>query len=359
VTRILIVEDDPAQARVLARAISMRRPGYTVLTSENGLSATRLLREEEVDVVLADLQMPEMNGFELLAWLLEHRPSLPVFTMTAYGNEQTRNQLSAYGSVECFTKPIDIETVVERMSESLSRDVRGHVRNMNLVPFLQLLELERMTCTLNVEREGRRGTLFVRQGELLDARLDELAGEPAALELVAWSNASITISGNCTLSHRSIDKPFSFILMESLRLHDERARARSAESGDPVPPSLLDATQRSLSLPPNLLAIAVVDVETGTLLACGDRDGVATQELILLAANVYRHEMRLVSSLNLAGEAVEELVLSSQTYCEVIQPLATVPAFALAVFDPEETNLMMARLELRRLVTDLRWMGPQ
>jgi hypothetical protein len=147
--------------------------------------------------------------------------------------------------------------------------------------------------------------------------------------------------------------------MESLRLHDERARAGSAESGGPIPPSLLDATQRSLSVPPNLLAIAVVDVETGTLLACGDRDGVATQELIALAVNVYRHEMRLVSSLNLAGEAVEELVLSSRTYCEVIQPLAKISAFALAVFDPEETNLVMARLELRRVVTDLCWRSPQ
>jgi hypothetical protein len=51
-----------------------------------------------------------------------------------------------------------------------SEDVRGHVHNVSLPAFLQLMEMERKTCTLTVHSEGRTGTLFLRRGELLEAR---------------------------------------------------------------------------------------------------------------------------------------------------------------------------------------------
>ena len=81
-TRVLIVDDDPNQVRVLARVVSLRQPGLSVVTAHSGSEAVELLRSMPIDLVLTDLQMPDMNGFELVAWLLSHQPHVQVFTMT-------------------------------------------------------------------------------------------------------------------------------------------------------------------------------------------------------------------------------------------------------------------------------------
>jgi len=353
-TKILIVEDDAAQARVLSRAIALRRPDYLVLTSPNGLEATRLLREEDVDLILTDLQMPEMNGLELLAWLLEHRPGVAVFTMTAYGNEQTIHQLSTYGPVACFTKPVDVETVVTRMAESLQRDVRGHVRNLSLPGFLQLIEIERVTCTLNVEHDGRRGTLFVHAGELLDARSEHLAGEAAAMAMLAWPNPSITISGNCAELTRSINKPLNFVIMDALRLQDENARGRYP-SQQPFASFGKELEATAIVIPPNAAGIAIVDLTSGAILSHGHRAGVPLAELSSMALAILRLEEHTVATYD-ASEQVEELALTTPSYCELIRRLpGDAPAFVLMVYRPDECNMVMARLELDRVLSETPW----
>ncbi len=352
-TKILIVEDDAAQARQLARAISVRRPDYSVFTAPNGSAATVLLRDHEADVVLTDLQMPEMNGFELIAWLLEHRPTVAVFIMTAYGNDLTEQQLSAYGPVACFTKPVDVEKVIERISDSLSRDMRGHLRNMSLPPFLQLLELERMSCTLNVEHEGQRGTLFVHKGELLDARLGELSGERAATEVIGWNSAAITISGNSPSVPRTIEKPVSFLIMDALRIQDEGARAKYVARPS-LSPRRADA-ESALTLPPNALGVSLIDTRTGVVLAHGERPGVPLSELSEMAFAIVRHEEHALSC-GEGDELVEEVVITGHDSCELIRRVpGHESVVVLMVFKPEETNLVIARLELERLLRDKGW----
>lgn len=354
-TKVLIVEDDLAQARVLSRAISLRRSDYTVLTTPNGAEATALLRDHEVDVVLTDLQMPEMNGFELIAWLLEHRPSVAVFIMTAYGNELTEQQLSPYGPAACFTKPVDVEKVIERINDTLSHDLRGHVRNMSLPPFLQLLELERMTCTLNVEHDSQRGTLFIQKGELFEARLGELSGEPAARALMAWSSAAITISGACANVPRTIEKPLGFVIMDAVRMQDERARESYVARSSLLPRRGDDGA--GLALPPNVLGISVIDVRTGLVLAHSARPGVALGELSDMAITILRHEEHALACCD-DGEQLEEVVVTGPDCCELIRRLPDHPSlFALMIFRAEETNVVIARLELERLLREETWLG--
>ena len=105
--KVLVVDDDDSQARALARALSRRRPDLTVVTSPNGVEAIQAIKTEGVDAVLTDLRMPEMDGFELLAWLANNEPAIPAFAMSAYGDAEARSKLSDLGAIECFSKPVD------------------------------------------------------------------------------------------------------------------------------------------------------------------------------------------------------------------------------------------------------------
>lgn len=371
-TRLLIVEDDPAQARGLARAFSKLRPDFTILTSSNGVEATALMQERGVDLVLTDLQMAEMDGFELLAWILSNSPDVSVFTMSAFGTSDTAERLNALGAVENFQKPIDPKAVLARIVDALSQSVRGHVQNVSLASFLQLMEMERKTCSLAIRSDDRMGVLVIRKGQLVDAGAGDLRGEEAAITIVAWSNPSITISKTCETGPVTIEKPLGFIVMEAMRVQDESVRnlpvaaeasvfppARRTLRPSAGPFESISPTRASSNAPSNghvdwglphgARAIAIVDTATGNVLRSTVQDGCPLDELARMAATVLQHETHTLGLCNVS-DGIEELVLSTTLRCDVIRPLGGRAEFALLVFAPDETNLMMARLELQQFI---------
>ena len=364
--RLLLVEDQATLARALARAISRLRPEIEVVLATNGEEAIRVLRDEQhdIDLVLTDLRMPVMDGFELIAWLMQHHPAIPVFAMTAFASEETVTRLNATDTVHCFTKPLNVHSLLDRLTDELSQSVRGHVQNVSLASFLQLMEMERKTCTLTINSEEQTGILFMRRGQLVDARSADLSGEEAAINVVAWPNPTITILNYCTARDRLIESPLGFIIMEGMRLRDEAAERvrtevqgkdvgsqwppRSMMPSEPVKPLNGTVPPNGLGLPGGARAIAVVDTATGKIRSSATTDGCPLTELARMAALVLRRQLATLALFGDA-EAVEELVLSTTTRCDVIRPLG--PAeFALLVFAPDEINLSMARLELERFV---------
>ena len=130
-TRILIVEDDVEQARGMARVFGKLRPDYSIEVAHNGVEATRLMSEKPVDLVLTDLQMPEMDGFALLAWMHNTYPDVPVYSISAFGNGATAAKSGELGDSEYYPKPLDARPVQLRLSDTLAQSVRRHVQNVS------------------------------------------------------------------------------------------------------------------------------------------------------------------------------------------------------------------------------------
>lgn len=376
-TTVLIVEDDPAQSRLLGKAISRRRPEYSVVCSANGREAIAVLEREDIDLVLTDLQMSEMNGFELLAWLLTNRPTVFVFTMTAYGNSETQARLASLGSVECFTKPVDIAGVLRRFSDCVSQSIRGQVKNLGLASFLQLLQMEQKTCTLTVRFCEQVGKLFMRKGELLDARLGDRSGEDAATTIIGWVDSIITIETGCSVTEPTITAGMGYVLMEAMRLRDEISRDFPAFDTDisgrtlpspkpavqlpPAPATILSpqtthvassATRRfgPVHAPVDAFVVAIVDATTGNVLACDGKERIGIAEAAALAAELLKTATRAVGPCA-NDEAIQELVVTMRSRCELLRSLPEIDGgFALIAFDPNVMNLMIARLELNQAI---------
>lgn len=381
-TKILVVDDEPAQARGLSRAILLRRPDFAVLTAGSGVEAITVMEEQHVDLVVTDLQMAEMDGFELLAWLVSQRADVLAFAMTGYATSESETRLRELGAIECFSKPLEIDALVARMSDSLAQNIRGHVHNVGLASFLQLVELEKKTCTLKVRADGQVGQLFLRRGELYDAQTASLSGEAAALAILGWLNVSIAIDSGCDVSERAIEKPTYHVVMEAMRVRDEsirpRARARSDGPAAPngfgsslppltaqfallaseppaqpaLPAVLTTQTLASFHVPNGTLALAVVDGKTGCVTAVRDRPEFVLTELVQGALNVVRQERSMLGLATSEPATLEELVTMTPSYGELIRPLPKSDAFALLLFDVHETNLVMARLELDLFVLE-------
>jgi chemosensory pili system protein ChpA (sensor histidine kinase/response regulator) len=119
--RVLLVDDSVSVRRVLSKMLS--RSGYHVVTAKDGQEALNLLRQGDVDVVLTDLEMPRVNGYELLEAIRRNESSkdLPVMVITSRASEKHMKLAYDLGATHYAGKPIDernlnrfLETVVSR-----------------------------------------------------------------------------------------------------------------------------------------------------------------------------------------------------------------------------------------------------
>jgi len=100
---ILVVDDEPAQRQLLTAALSK---DYTVVAAANGTEAVQLLSARSFDLIITDERMPEMTGNELIRWVRERMPEVPVIVMTAYGSIRTAVEAMKLGAQEYLTKPL-------------------------------------------------------------------------------------------------------------------------------------------------------------------------------------------------------------------------------------------------------------
>ena len=82
--RVLVVEDDPRLREAVVDTLMLK--GFQVSEAAHGIEALNLLRHQQIDLVLSDINMPGMDGLELLQNVKQETPWLPVILMTAYGD---------------------------------------------------------------------------------------------------------------------------------------------------------------------------------------------------------------------------------------------------------------------------------
>jgi DNA-binding NtrC family response regulator len=108
--KILVVDDEAAARAALAELL--RAEDYTVETAGDGFKALGRLAEFEPELVLSDLNMPGMDGVELLRKLKEHSAELPVILMTAFGGVETAVAAMREGATDYLTKPLNTDELI-------------------------------------------------------------------------------------------------------------------------------------------------------------------------------------------------------------------------------------------------------
>lgn len=222
---VLLVDDEEFFLRSMVDGFATHRARLRLLTANNGRAALEVLEREPVDLVVTDLKMPELDGFELVAELSRSRPGLPVIIMTAFGTPEIEARLRESGISRSLDKPIDFQALSRSIFETLAASASGHLRGISLATLLQMMTLDRKTCTVEVTANGRQGSLTFREGELFDAVTAAHLGDEAALEILEWDEGSIELAPAVATRARRCVRPLSELLMEAFRLRDEHERS--------------------------------------------------------------------------------------------------------------------------------------
>jgi len=111
---VLIVEDDLALAEALCDTLEIA--GYRVVSAKDGVEALSVLQKQAVGLVVSDVQMPGMDGLQLLQNLKQKYPDLPVLLMTAYGSVPRAVAAMQAGAVDYLIKPFEAKTLTAKIA---------------------------------------------------------------------------------------------------------------------------------------------------------------------------------------------------------------------------------------------------
>jgi two-component system, response regulator, stage 0 sporulation protein F len=119
---ILVVDDEPDVAELFRQRFrrEMRQGTYVIHCAASGTEALDRLQgeiEPTLLAVLSDINMPGMDGLQLLAEIRRRFPDLPVMMVTAYGDDERRRRAAEYGAAEFITKPVDFDHLKEQLRQ--------------------------------------------------------------------------------------------------------------------------------------------------------------------------------------------------------------------------------------------------
>jgi CheY-like chemotaxis protein/Flp pilus assembly protein TadD len=234
--RILLVDGDP-QARLVAE-VTLKASGFEVLAASQGAEALSFLTRETVDVVVADTELAELDGFELCA-SLRARPEaarLLIVLISADRTQRNRARLAASGADDFLLKPTYAHELDQRLRALLRRRQRerlmagqdesqplgGLLGDIAVVDLLTLVEQSGRSGLLTLKGpSGSRGEIYFRQGRVVDAEVGHLSGPEAVYRAMGWSTGSFLLDWKNVRRRDAVAMATGDLLVEGLKRVDE------------------------------------------------------------------------------------------------------------------------------------------
>lgn len=116
--RILIVEDDLTFSLMLSTWLGKK--GFGVISAASVKDAKQHLTEEDFELIISDLRLPDSDGIDLLKWVKLHKPLLPVIMMTSYADIQTAVQAMKLGASDYISKPVQPDQLLIKIHENIT-----------------------------------------------------------------------------------------------------------------------------------------------------------------------------------------------------------------------------------------------
>jgi len=128
--RILVVEDDKNLRKLMAAVL--RQNGYEVLTADDGNDALEQLHETHIDLLISDIMMPNMSGYQLTKEIRRTRSELPILMVTAKESMDDKRKGFLLGTDDYMVKPIDMDELLLRVSALLRRARISNERRLSI-----------------------------------------------------------------------------------------------------------------------------------------------------------------------------------------------------------------------------------
>ena len=125
---LLVVEDDKSSRDVLARMIALKFPHCTLYTADNGVSGMELFKQFLPDIVVTDINMPVMEGFEMIREISTIHPDATFIVLTAYADKVTFEKFKDLNVYSYLLKPLEFEELFAAIEKCSAHSTRNSPR---------------------------------------------------------------------------------------------------------------------------------------------------------------------------------------------------------------------------------------
>lgn len=242
--KILLLDDDPELLELYREILSQLPTNPEICTATNGPRGLAMLDADPFTLLVCDLNMPKMDGLQVLSIVRRKFPELRTIVLTSVMDEQFRSRVYGLGVDLFWQKPASneetkqfLECVESLMGRQGQTGFRG-VQSKSLVDIIQLECLSLNSTVLKIINGPLNGRIWIQNGEVIDAMTDGLIGEDAFRRLLSWRAGnfeSLPAEPNRT---RTIFNSYQGLLLETAQAHDE---AHSQKEGGTTSSMRVDA----------------------------------------------------------------------------------------------------------------------
>lgn len=191
--RILVVETDPLLREILTSGLGLHNRRYRATAIADPPAAYAALAAADYDLVLVGLDLPlPADLLRFLGLLREVLAHVPVLLMTEAAPGAAGMAYDVW-----VRRPPDMDEILAQVDRLLRRSHQSVVRGLSLTSLLQVIQMERKTCTLGVSGGGGYGQLGLRDGELVHAQAGRTTGREALFTILGWPSPVLTIEDRC------------------------------------------------------------------------------------------------------------------------------------------------------------------
>ncbi len=239
--RVLVVDDEDDMLWMLQRNLNKGMTDVEVLAAGSGEEALAVLSDKKIHLVITDINMPGMNGLDLLIEVNNRYPDTGVIIMTAYPSNSFEREAMTAGSLRFIEKPFDINDMRDIVGNALktSEGFQGTLDGIDLIDIVQFNGLSKATSALKVTTDELEGMIFFKKGEVVHAMCDDTSGEKAFFKILEFQGGTLQNIKGVEPPVVSIYKNLESLLFESALRNDEETNKNESDSSE-LPSSFLD-----------------------------------------------------------------------------------------------------------------------
>jgi two-component system NtrC family sensor kinase len=263
--KTVLIIDDSEELRSLL-AIILPHGGYQAITAATGADGLQLATETNPDVILIDLELPDMNGLKVLEALKRDERDIPTIMMTGYGSEGVAARALHLGAFGYLIKPFTTEEVLSSVEKALSME--------------QLLsEVERLNSLVDNRRRYLRALAAIGQALISGLERDEF------LQRVVEAGLFVTRADRCLLS--LVEKHGDPLGIEAVRGKATSSRRCAPQASDP---RLADVLEKAVSVRLTASPGSSISIQTGDSLRAVLQVPLKAREGVLGFLSADRHK---------------------------------------------------------------------
>ncbi len=199
---ILVLEDNKALRMIVRKALE--KAGYEVKTAENGKEGLKILKKVTPDLIISDIIMPEMNGFEFLKAIRKKLPLVPFTFLTVKSELDDYSKGYELGATDYLTKPFDVDILLKKVkkriaSGKLLKDIIEKGKNtvdlekILAVDLISSLKENKIDCKLTISSPAGKGSIEIKKGKIKKSVFDDAEDKEALLRIAGLNKGKIKI----------------------------------------------------------------------------------------------------------------------------------------------------------------------